>query len=238
MQINDLETSAEPAAGPPPSALQRTVSRSLERRRALYEAEVERLVRAAFELIRRTGDLEPRVSEIVSQAGMCNQAFYKHFRSKRELLVAVLDEGNRLLAGYLQHRMDRSSDPLERIREWLRGILEQALNPEAAESTRPFVVSRGRLAEAFPDEVVASERQITALVRESIAAAAESGRLPHADPERDAETLYHLAMGWLQERLRPSPADTAANARDAERVVEFALAGLRRSGGESTWSAR
>jgi AcrR family transcriptional regulator len=176
-------------------------------------------------LIERTGDLEPRVSDIVRRAGLSNQAFYRHFASKQELLVAVLDEGIRILASYLAHRMESVPSPAARVREWLRGLLAQGTRPAGAAATRPFVRARGRLAELHPAEVAESERQLTALVREALRAARDAGELPHADPERDAETLYHQAMGWLQARLAEGePADP----RDAERLVEFAMHGLLR----------
>jgi AcrR family transcriptional regulator len=210
---------------PPPSAAERAVERALGGRRAAYAEEVERLLAATFVLIERTGELEPRVGDIVREAGLSNQAFYRHFPSKQALLVAVLDRGIRILAGYLAHRMQAAPSPTARVLEWLRGLLEQALAPAGARATRPFVLARVRLAEAHPEEVAGSERQLTALVREAIRAAVAAGELPHADPDGDAETLYHLAMGWLQARLlegRPP------ERRDAERLADFALHGLRR----------
>lgn len=201
------------------------MERALSPRRSAYEDEVRRLIEAAFLLIEREGVLEPRVGDIVRQAGLSNQAFYRHFPSKHALLVAVLDEGVRILASYLAHRMAAAASPLARVREWMRGMLEQVLSPEAAAATRPFALARGRLAEAFPEEVAASEEQLTALVREAIRAARDAGELPEADPERDAETLYHQAMGWLLTRLAdPKPPSRAS----AERLVEFALHGLLR----------
>jgi hypothetical protein len=111
------------------------------------------------------------------------------------------------------------------VGEWLRGLLEQALSPAGARATRPFVLARVRLAAAHPEEVAASERQLTALAREAIGAAVAAGELPYADPEGDAETLYHLAMGWLEARLGGA---RAPDRRDAERLRAFALHGLRR----------
>jgi AcrR family transcriptional regulator len=203
----------------------RAVERALSERRSLYEDEVQRLVEAAFVLIERTGELEPRVSDIVREAGLSNQAFYRHFPSKHALLVAVLDAGVRMLASYLAHRMAQVESPTAQVREWMRGMLEQALDPAGSAATRPFVLARARLAETVPDEVAASEAQLTALVRDAIRAGVETGELPGADPERDAETLYHQAMGWLQARLAEAkPPERAA----AERLVEFALHGLLR----------
>jgi AcrR family transcriptional regulator len=206
------------------------VDRTLEGRRAAYEAEVRRFIEAAFVLIQRSGRLEPRVSEIVAGAGLSNQAFYRHFRSKHELLVAVLDRGVGILASYLAHRMESEQTPLGRIRQWLAGMSEQALHPEAASATRPFVLARGRLAEVYPEEVAASERRLEALVEAELVALAAERPGAGVVPRRDAETLYHLAMGWMEARLREG---SSGERTDAGRLVDFALGGLlrKRSGG-------
>ena len=211
----------------PAPVVERSVNRSIERRRSVYEDEVRRLVQAAFELIRQTGTLEPRVVEILQEAGLSNQAFYKHFRSKDELLLAVLDDGIRTLRGYLEHRMLKETSPLRRIRRWIEGVLRQALNPEAAAATRPFVMSRARLMEHFPEEVTQSEVQLTRLLRDSIEAAAEAEELRGCDPERDARLVYQLAMGWLERQLA-NPARPANRRADADHLVEFVMRGLAR----------
>lgn len=214
-----------PAGDPPASLAERAVDRALSERRSAYADEVRRLIEAAFVLIERSGELEPRVSDLVREAGVSNQAFYRHFPSKHALLVAVLDEGIRMLASYVAHRMAAVEGPTARVREWLRGMLEQALSPAAAKATRPFASARTRLARAYPREVAASEAQLTALLRDAIRAGVANGELPHADPERDAEMLYHQAMSWLEARL----ADPRLPERQAaERLVEFALHGLLR----------
>ena len=70
----------------------------------------------------------------------------------------------------------------------------------------------------YPAEVAASEPQLTALVRDAIRARrATPASCPHADPERDAETLYHQAMGWLQARLAGAEASRSARRRAARR---------------------
>ncbi len=226
MQNNDrLTKNSALEAKSQPTHASRAVDRTLARQRAAYESEVRRLVEATLVLIERTGDLEPTVSAILRESGLSNQAFYKHFRSKDELFVAVLDEGMRILASYLDHKMRAESEPTARVRAWIAGLLEQALNPEAAAATRPFTRSRDQLATRFPDEVAESERQLTGLVAAAIREGHDAGDLASATPERDAESLYHLAMGWIHARLRESePPD----GNDADRLIEFALAGLLR----------
>ncbi len=207
------------------SLAHRSINRALEGRRAAYAEEVQRLVAAGFALIGETGQLEPRVGEIVRAAGLSNQAFYRHFRSKDELLVTLLDEGIRQLADYLRHRMEAVASPREKLRVFLEGMCEQALNPESAQSTRPFALSRARLAELFPAEVASSERELTDMLRGAIEAAESAGELPGADAERDAETVYGLAMGWLERKLaQTAPVEQA----DTTHMVDFALRGLAR----------
>jgi AcrR family transcriptional regulator len=212
-------------AGGGESLANRAVERALAERRAAYAGEVRKLLEAAFVLIERTGELEPRVGDVVRRAGLSNQAFYRHFPSKQAFLVAVLDEGVQILASYLAHRMGAVTGGAEKVREWLRGMLEQGLSPAGASATRPFVQARGRLSESYPEEVAESERRLTALLRDALRSAVADGQLPDADPDRDAETLYQLAMGWLAARLAES---APPERRDAERLVDFALHGLRR----------
>ena len=91
-------------------------------------------------------------------------------------------------------------------------------------ATRPFALSRARLAEAYPAEVAESERQLTAPLVAALEAGVASGALAGSDPGRDARILYDLVMGWMQARLvDPEPAAR----EDAERLVDFAIQGLR-----------
>ncbi len=205
-----------------------TIDRSLEGVRSNAAGEVRSLVEAALVLIRREGEVEPKVSAIVKEAGLHNQAFYRHFRSKRELLMAVLDEGVRILASYVEHRMASAGGPADQIRAWIRGVLEQALSDTGAAATRPFVLARGRLTESFPAEVSRSERQLTALLLPALQAAVANGELPRVVPERDAEALHLLAMGWVQAQLL-SPGTASREA--AAHLEAFAMAGLARADG-------
>ena len=204
----------------------RSVERALEGRYATYLEEVGRLVEAGVRVMQRKGDLEPPVNEILREAGLSNQAFYRHFKSKDEFLLAVLDNGVRELGSYLQHRMEGAESATERIRRWIEGVLAQGLNPEAAEATRPFVGPQARLAERFPDEVADSVRQLTVLLAEAIAEGLDEGELSGGDPERDSLAIYDLALGWLQRSVTEKG---VASVEDAEHLLNFAMRGLLRT---------
>jgi AcrR family transcriptional regulator len=200
-----------------PPVAERVASRTLSLRSEAYADEVRRLVEAGYAVMRRTGSLEPRVNDIVREAGLSNQAFYRHFRSKDELLVAILDDGRRQLVTYLEHRMAGATTAEARVRAWVRGVMEQARNAAAAENTRPFAINSARLADQFPDEVARSRELV---VRPLRAAVAEAG----GDPQRDADAVYHLAIGCMNDALvaRKQPSRD-----DVDHLEKFALGGLR-----------
>jgi AcrR family transcriptional regulator len=218
---NKIASNTPPAR---PRAM-RAADRALDRKRVAYEEEIRKFVEAGFSLVRETGELEPKVEAIVSKAGLSNQAFYRHFSSKDEFLLAMLDEGICLLRSYLEHRIESSDTPLVRIRNFIEGLIAQAVDPDSAAATRPFAISRARLAERFPEEVRESEAQLTAVLAHEIEKAQKSGEMRNASPERDARLVYNLAMSWVERELVTSgPSDED----DANHLVAFALHGLNR----------
>jgi len=192
-------------------------SRTLQGRADAYASEVRRLLDAAYVVMRRTGDLDPRVGDIVAEAGLSNQAFYRHFRSKDELLLTVLEDGQRRLLATLDARMARVDPGAPRVRAWVHGVMEQARHQEAAANTRPFALTGLRLADQFPTEWARSRDVLLAPLR---AAIGDAG----GDPALDAPAVYHLAMGSMQEALarreRPSDADVEHLAAAAVAIVE------------------
>jgi AcrR family transcriptional regulator len=183
--------------------------RTLADRHEAYAAEIRTLLDAALTVMRRDDTIDPRVSDIVLTAGLSNQAFYRHFRGKDELLVALLDDGRRRLLATIERRMARASDDPGRVRAWIDAVLAQARDPEAAAATRPFAANGDRLAVRFPDETRGSRDRLVDPLRPLVGDAA-------------AIAIYHLAMGTVHDALLARRTPSRA---EAEAIVEFALRG-------------
>jgi AcrR family transcriptional regulator len=183
--------------------------RSLADRHEAYATEIRTLLDAALTVMRRDETIEPRVSDIVQTAGLSNQAFYRHFRGKDELLVALLDDGRQRLLATIERRMARADSPTQQVRAWIEVVLAQARDPEAAAATRPFALNGDRLAVQFPGETQGSRDRLIEPLRGIVG-------------ESAAVAIYHVAMGTvhdaLVERRTPERAEVDA-------VVEFALKG-------------
>jgi AcrR family transcriptional regulator len=194
----------------------RVARRGVAEREQAYAEEVRRLLDAAFSVMRASGELEPRVSDIVRESGLSNQAFYRHFSGKDALFLAVLEDGQRQLVEYLERRMRDVPDGIPRVRRWVEGVLEQARNRDAAERTRPFAVNGTRLRDRFPAESGQAAELLLAPLREAIAVFG-------GDAERDADAIYHLAMGSMNEHLLNR---TTPSGDDIAHIVQFALGGI------------
>ncbi len=96
---------------------------ALARREAAYAEEVRRLLDAALDVMRECGTTSrPRVADIVAAAGLSNDAFYRHFRSKDALVAALVDDGALRLRSYLEHQMAKASTPEAQVRSWVEGV--------------------------------------------------------------------------------------------------------------------
>jgi AcrR family transcriptional regulator len=188
-------------------------ARTLQGRADAYADEVRRLVDAAYAVMRRTGSVDPRVADIVETAELSNQAFYRHFRGKDELLLAVLEDGQRRLVATLERRMARATRGAGQVQAWIEGVLEQARNAEAAANTRPFALNGARLTERYPDATASQRDRVVAPLRDAVEAAG-------GDRDRDADVIYYLTMGRAEDAIARGTAPTDA---DVAHTVTFAL---------------
>jgi AcrR family transcriptional regulator len=104
----------------------RIAQQTMTQRGVDYTDEVRRLLDAAMEVMRRGGTTSrARVADIVSAAGLSNEVFYRHFRSKDALVGALLDDGAERLTSYLSHQMAKERTPERKCRCWVEGVLSQ-----------------------------------------------------------------------------------------------------------------
>jgi len=202
----------------------RAVERAVADKERELAEEMRRIVEATFELVERTGDVDPSMRQILAHTGLSTQAFYRHFLSKDELMLALLDDGRRRLVASLERRMEKASTPATRVQAWIEGVLAQAADPTAAARTRPFLAGEARLAEMFPQEHRASVDLLVDLLIAPIAALVGTGR--DAEPtrvRRHAHAVYRLTFATLHDHLIERAKPTRAT---VEHVVTFALGGI------------
>jgi AcrR family transcriptional regulator len=200
------------------SLVERAARRSVAERHATARDEVARLVDATYRVVERTGRTDPTIRDILREAGLSTQAFYRHFDSKDGLLVAVLDDGRRQLLDYLAHQMAKATSPADAVRAWIEGVVAQVRDAGAAARTRPFLLDQQRLTARFPDEQRASSQLLVDLLVEPLQHIVDTP----GDEPRIASMIYDLAFGTVQTHAIQRTTPTTA---DIDALVAFALAG-------------
>src|SRR5262245_31264536 len=207
---------ANPVSTPANDVAARIAQRTLAGREAGYASEVRRLLDAALVVMRRCGTASrPRVADVVAEAGLSNDAFYRHFPSKDALVAAILEDGTERLRSYLDHQMAKEATPAGQVRRWVEGVLDQAADPDIAATTLAVLWNGGSVGEGLPSGRPSAAAPLATLLGEPFAA------LGSADPDLDAALAAHAVVGLLSDylwgRVRPSRADI-------DRVADFCLA--------------
>jgi AcrR family transcriptional regulator len=189
---------------------ERALARSLEGARARAAAHARQLVDAARQLALASGDSSFTVAQVARQAGVSVKTFYRQFRSKDELLLALLEDDSRRGVDRLRAEVEASDDPLARLRSFVVGLL--GFLTEARDYAAMLVREHLRLAAEYPIELNQSLEPLLALLTDEIEAAARTGAIRPAD-RRDAVVVLNLVLAHLHAlalgQLDEDPTETA-----------------------------
>ena len=188
-------------------------------------AEEEQLIAATWTVAARIGSFEPSVRDILQEAGISTKAFYRHFRSKDELLLVALEAGSVRLAEYIEGQMASAGDPLQRIATWIESFVRHS-SSSAARRTLPLtlgVLGVGRLANVYPDHFDRSKAFIMASLQEAITDAVADGTAHSPDPAKDAWIIFGYTMDAIrQHRVH----QTELSADNLHQLVAFTYRAL------------
>lgn len=204
------------------------MDRALERRRARAESEVDLLIEAGYRVMRRNGYAGATVADVLAGAGVSPRVFYRHFRSKDELLLAMYERDTDRAVARLLERLGRARSPRGGLEVWLDEQLSLIFDPRRAARTALFLREAGRLAMSYPDETSRIVEVLVAPLVDVLARGKRDGAFPGADPESDARAIE--AIVWALGRS--SLLGAAAPDRRAVRahVLRFCLPALEGRG--------
>jgi AcrR family transcriptional regulator len=203
---------AERAAERSP-VVQRSRSRSVQ--------QAKTIVQAARRLIEVKGPTFT-TQELVREAGIALQTFYRYFPGKDQLLLAVIEDIiDESCQGY-KEAARKLRDPLDRLRFYISSTVKGLDGAPAGPSF--ITVEHWRLQTLYPDEVSRATRPFTELLLGEIQKASDRGKLNPDDPDYAAWLITQLTMAVFHHYdcagLR-EPADQVA-----DRLWSFCLAAL------------
>lgn len=206
---------AERAAERSPT-VQRSRDRSMQR--------AKQIVQAARRLAAVKGS-SFTTQELVKEAGVAVQTFYKHFQGKDQVLLAVIDDLITEACADLERRGGGLPDPVSRLRFYIKSVISGiGAGGEGGARPRFITVEHWRLHTLYPEELAHATRRFTDLVLPEIRAGADAGLLRPANPDYDAWLVTQLIMAVFH-YYEYAPADEPVE-EIAERLWTFCYAAL------------
>lgn len=150
------------------------------------------IVDAAQRLVSERGD-EFTIQELVSEADVALQTFYRYFPGKDELLLAVLEDLIRGACVGFEERAAGLADPVSRLRSHITSVFE-TLEADNGAGGRFVASEHWRLARLFPEEITQATRPYTNLLLAEIQSGSDAGLFHSADPETDAWFMSQLVL--------------------------------------------
>jgi AcrR family transcriptional regulator len=213
-------TWAERAADRSP-VVQRSRDRSLEQARSI--------VAAARRLIETKGP-NFTTQELIKEAGIALQTFYRYFSGKDQLLLAVIEDIIDENCALFREQARELSDPVERLRYYVDATVHALETPGKGPG---FMTSEHfRLQTLYPADVSRATQPYTDLLLEEIRDAVAEDRVHPHDPDYAAWLITQLSMAVFHHydcAGLDEPVDQIA-----ERLWEFCYAALNGKSPRST----
>jgi len=201
------------------------------------EAEVtrgDRFIKTAVAILGETGRTDFTVQEVVARSKTSLRAFYQHFSSKDELLLALFD---RTIAQSVQtwRAETRGLDSASALKLLIDRLSQQPASSTQDSLNRALTLYNQHLAETRPREYARVLSPLHRLIRDIVGQGISEGIFnPGLDVGAAAAIVMQTVMGaqrlhWLGSELNGAPVDNGQLYDFCSRAL-----GIRETDGEST----
>lgn len=164
------------------------------------------LLRAASSAICELGMQGASIDLIAARAGYTKGAFYAHFDSKEQMLLAVLEEKLTAQLTRLKAALAGAGDPAAEAREAAEGFLAFVnSDPEWPRLYQEFVAHAARPAahgDTFREQLAAHHRELRNRIAEVFARWTAAQGIEPVVPEQDAAAMvFFIADGFLLTKI-------------------------------------
>jgi AcrR family transcriptional regulator len=191
-----MTESTENAELPTPSWALRAVeqSPSVQRSRVRSVQRAHQIVQAARRLVATKGS-SFTTQDLVKEAGIAVQTFYKHFSGKDQVILAVIEDLVLDTCTDLKQRARELPDPVARLRFYITSVVRSVGAQTPGDPGPRFITTEHwRLHRLHPEELAQATRPFTDLLLPEIQAAMREGLLDPPDPEYDAWLVNQLVI--------------------------------------------
>jgi AcrR family transcriptional regulator len=171
-------------------AIDRSPSVQVSRQRSYDQARA--ILDAARRLVETKG-ASFTTQELIKEAGVALQTFYRYFGSKDLLLLALIEDLISGAAVSLQRAATSIDDPVERLHFFVTSVVRTSRDERSVFLGGQFMAAeRWRLQQVFPAELEAARRPFIDLISVEITAGTEAGQLSPQEPDHAARFVAEL----------------------------------------------
>jgi AcrR family transcriptional regulator len=182
----------------------------------------KRMVEAATQLAQESDMESFTVQDVLERANVSLQTFYRHFGSKDDLLLAVIEEAVTTSAEAYRAKAFSLDDPVARV----ESVVKAAFGRNGRRMSRMITREHLRLMDGRAREVRAADEAYRNLLAETIEAAQAEGRFPGIDARQEADLVMSMVLSRYHNLVLGVV--THSFAREAHHVWSFCLAALSR----------
>lgn len=159
------------------------------------DAEGERLLQAAREVLDRSGWWGFKVASVLKQAGLSTRSFYRHFERKNDLLVAMLEHELGGAAVALHRVTAAAATPTDGVRDYINAILDKAYRTELIKTSSLFATHWRELLADYPEVFSRCLARLVAPLEQVIVEGVRRGELVSTAPASDARAILLFVAG-------------------------------------------
>lgn len=184
----------------------------------------EALLAAAHRLVLERGE-NFTTQDLIKEADVALQTFYRHFGGKDQLLVAVVGDLIRAHCEQLAKQAEALGDPVERLRFYVTSTLRALEDTPEGRGGAQFMTSQHwKLQQTHPKELAEATAPFAHLIQRELESGTKAKVFDSQDPERDAWIINKLVMSAFHE-FAFAPDDPHA-ATAADDIWRFCLAAI------------
>ncbi len=181
-----------------------------------------RLMDAALHVMRRNGFQGASVQDILDRAGLSTRAFYRQFRSKDDLLLAMFRTASDPDVAQVVRTVGDAPTALDAVRAWIDEMLTMAFDWRRVRRLVIFNPS-ARQADGYEQEEAALRSRLISPLLLALERGSADGSFPTTDPRFDADAIFDLVWSVAHPQRRARSTDRQ---RANDQVLRFCLPAL------------
>jgi AcrR family transcriptional regulator len=164
------------------------------------EDERDRLLRAAMQVLHRSGWWGFKVESVLRQAGLSTRSFYRHFDKKSDLLLALLEYELGGAAVGLRRVTVAADTPSDKVRAYLAATIDMAYREDLKKPSSLFASHWRELLPEYPEAIDRCTERMMAPLAEAIQEGKDRGEFQSDDPVADARAIFYLVAGMTADQ--------------------------------------